>query len=187
MLYYRQVRAAVRQPPGAAMVAKNNYPRSRTLTERFFLSNSPAATLALGRRLGQRVAAGSVIALMGELGCGKTLLTRGICAGLGVPPRQVNSPTFVLVNEYRGRLPVFHLDLYRLDNAGDGIELGLADYLARARAGIMIIEWAEKILSLLPEDLLKVEFEVVSARQRRLRFSAPAGRFDALLKEITKR
>ncbi len=187
MLYYRQVEAAARQPHGEVTAAKNNCPRFQALTEYDFLSNGPAATLALGRRLGERLAAGSVVALMGELGCGKTLLTRGICAGLGVPARQVNSPTFVLVNEYRGRLPVFHLDLYRLDDAGDGIELGLSDYLARAQAGVMVIEWAEKILSLLPDDLLKVEFEVISARKRRLRLSAPAGRFDRLLKEITRR
>jgi tRNA threonylcarbamoyladenosine biosynthesis protein TsaE len=146
-----------------------------------FLSGSPEATLSLGRKMGERLEAGSILALTGELGCGKTLLMRGICEGLGVPLRQVNSPTFVLVNEYRGRLPVFHLDLYRLDGAADGIDLGLADYLARAAFGVMVVEWAEKIESLLPGDLLKIEFEVVSARKRRLRLAAPAGRFDRLI------
>jgi len=143
--------------------------------------------MSLGRKIGEGLEPGSVIALMGELGCGKTLLTRGICEGLGVPRRQVNSPTFVLVNEYRGRLPVFHLDLYRLDNAGDGIELGMADYLARAQAGVMIIEWAEKVLILLPENLLKVEFEVVSVRKRRIVFSAPSDRIDRLLRGLAGR
>jgi tRNA threonylcarbamoyladenosine biosynthesis protein TsaE len=97
-----------------------------------FLSNSPSSTLALGKRIGERVRPGSIITLTGELGCGKTLLTRGICAGLGVPPRQVNSPTFVLVNEYPGRMPVFHLDMYQLNAASDAVELGMLDYLARA-------------------------------------------------------
>jgi tRNA threonylcarbamoyladenosine biosynthesis protein TsaE len=152
-----------------------------------FLSGSPAATMSLGRKIGEGLEPGSVIALMGELGCGKTLLACGVCQGLGVPRRQVNSPTFVLVNEYRGRLSVFHLDLYRLDNAGDGIELGLADYLARAASGIMIIEWAEKVLSLLPEDLLKVEFEVIAARKRRIIFSALAGRYDRLIRGLAGR
>jgi tRNA threonylcarbamoyladenosine biosynthesis protein TsaE len=151
-----------------------------------FVSGSPAATMALGRRIGEGLEAGSVIALMGELGCGKTLLTRGICQGLGVPRRQVNSPTFVLVNEYGGRLPVFHLDLYRLNGAADVIDLGMADYLARGESGVMIIEWAEKMLSLLPEDLLKVEFEVISARKRRITFSGPSGRFEKLLRELAK-
>ena len=74
-------------------------------------SHSPSDTQSLGERIGKYIESGAVLALIGELGSGKTLLTRGICAGLEVPLRQVNSPTFVLVNEYRGRLPVYHMDL----------------------------------------------------------------------------
>lgn len=151
-----------------------------------FFSNSPAATSSLGERLGERLQAGSVIALIGELGCGKTLLTRGICIGLGVPLRQVNSPTFVLVNEYRGRMPVFHMDLYRLGTEADVVELGITDYLARVESGVMIIEWAEKIPSLLPDDLLKVEFEILSARRRRIVFSSPGAKFDGLFEELRR-
>jgi len=149
-----------------------------------FFSDGPAATSALGKRAGRRLLAGSVIALTGELGCGKTLLTRGVCAGLGVPPRQVNSPTFVLVNEYRGRLPVFHMDLYRLGTETDVVELGITDYLSRVESGVMIIEWAEKIPSLLPDDFLKVEFEILSPRKRRIVFSAYGGGFAALFEEL---
>ncbi len=149
-----------------------------------FLSHSPAATLSLGKRMGELLKPGSIIALIGELGCGKTLLTRGICAGLGVPLRQVNSPTFVMVNEYRGRLPVFHMDLYRLGSIDDGFEIGIMDYLSRAGSGVMIIEWAEKILSLLPADLLKIEFQILSARKRRISFSASGDRFGNLFKEL---
>jgi tRNA threonylcarbamoyladenosine biosynthesis protein TsaE len=149
-----------------------------------FLSHSPAATLSLGKGMGELLEPGSIIALIGELGCGKTLLTRGICAGLGVPLRQVNSPTFVMVNEYRGRLPVFHMDLYRLGSIDDGFEIGIVDYLSRAGSGIIIVEWAEKILSLLPADLLKVEFQVLSARRRQISFSASGGRFGKLFKEL---
>jgi tRNA threonylcarbamoyladenosine biosynthesis protein TsaE len=151
-----------------------------------FFSHSPAATSALGGSIGGLLKAGSVVALMGELGCGKTLLTRGIGAGLGVPLRQVNSPSFVLVNEYRGRLPVFHLDLYRIAGEVDGVELGMADYLRRAVSGVMIIEWAEKILPLLPEGILKVAFEVLSARRRRITFSSTSRKFDGLFKELRK-
>ncbi len=149
-----------------------------------FLSNSPAATSSLGKRMGERLEAGSIIALIGELGCGKTLLTRGICAGLGVPLRQVNSPTFVFVNEYRGRLPVFHMDLYRLDEIAEGFEIGILDYLARAESGVIVVEWAEKALSLLPDDHLKVQFQVLSARKREIVLSAPGNRFNSLLKEL---
>lgn len=148
-----------------------------------FFSNSPAATSGLGKRMGERLLAGSIIALIGELGCGKTLLTRGICAGLGIPLRQVNSPTFVLVNEYRGRLPVFHMDLYRLGEIAEGFEIGILDYLARAGSGVMVVEWAEKVLSLLPDDYLKVEFQVLSARKRQIELSA-GRKFSSLLKEL---
>ncbi len=148
-----------------------------------FLSNSPVATSALGRRIGERLKAGSIIALIGELGCGKTLLTRGICAGLGVNLRQVNSPTFVLVNEYQGRLPVYHMDLYRLADIAEGFEIGILDYLARAESGVIVVEWAEKVLSLFPEDYLKVQFDVLSARKRRIVFSASGDRYNNLLRE----
>jgi tRNA threonylcarbamoyladenosine biosynthesis protein TsaE len=124
--------------------------------------------------------------LVGELGCGKTLLTRAICVGLDVPRKQVNSPTFVLVNEYRGRLPVFHLDLYRIGNEADGVELGIVDYLRRAVSGVMIIEWAEKILPLLPANLLQVELQILSTRQRRIVFSSTNKKFGSLFKEIAR-
>ncbi len=136
--------------------------------------------------MGKRLEAGSVIALIGELGCGKTLLTRGICAGLGVSLRQVNSPTFVLVNEYRGRMPVFHLDMYQLGTEADGVELGITDYLSRTASGVMIIEWAEKIMPLLPDDLLKMSFEILSARERRIELTASGGRFAGLLEELRR-
>ena len=151
-----------------------------------FLSNSPAATSALGKKMGEGLKAGSIIALIGELGCGKTLLTRGICDGLDVPLRQVNSPTFVLVNEYRGKLPVFHMDLYRLGDVIDGFEIGLLDYLVRVKSGVMIVEWAEKILSFLPDDHLEVEFDILSARKRQIKFSAFGNRFDNLFKEFAR-
>ncbi len=150
-------------------------------------SISPAATMDLGKRIGGRLEPGSVIALVGELGCGKTLLTRGICDGLGVPERQVNSPTFVLVNEYRGRLPIFHIDLYRLSGIDDGFEIGITDYFSRARDGVMIIEWAEKIIDLLPHDLLKIEFDIISKRKRHIVLSSTSRRFAGLFKELRGR
>jgi tRNA threonylcarbamoyladenosine biosynthesis protein TsaE len=149
-----------------------------------YSSHNPSATLSLGNKIGEGLKAGSVITLTGELGCGKTLLTRGICAGLGVPVRQVNSPTFVLVNEYRGRLPVFHLDMYQLGSASDAVEFGMLDYLARARSGVMIIEWAEKITAVLPADCLNIQFEIISARQRRLELTTAGEKFSHLFKEL---
>jgi tRNA threonylcarbamoyladenosine biosynthesis protein TsaE len=152
-----------------------------------FFSNSPAATLSLGKKIGERLPAGSIIALIGELGCGKTLLTRGICTGLEVPLRQVNSPTFVLVNEYQGRLLVFHMDLYRLEGIDDGFEIGITDYFSRVADGVMIIEWAEKVISLLPPDILRIEFDIISARKRRIVLSSVAVKFASIFKELTRK
>jgi tRNA threonylcarbamoyladenosine biosynthesis protein TsaE len=149
-----------------------------------FLSSSPAATQSLGKKMGERLAAGSIIALSGELGCGKTLLTRGICEGMGVPLRQVSSPTFVLVNEYKGRLPVYHMDLYRLSDINDGFEIGIMDYFARAESGIMLIEWAEKMISLLPTDILRAEYEILSPRKRKITFTSSSDKFSGLFKGI---
>ena len=149
-----------------------------------FLSASPAATLRFGRRLGERITAGSVIALVGELGCGKTLFTRGLCAGLGVPENEVNSPTFAFVNEYRGRLPVYHVDLYRIDDIESVFEIGMLDYLARAEAGVIVLEWAEKVLALLPEDYLQVKFEVLSSQRRRLELAVSGERSSALIRGL---
>lgn len=155
-----------------------------TKTRYVFFSDSPAATLRFGRRLGERLSVGGVIALVGELGCGKTLFTRGICAGLGIPEKEVNSPTFAFVNEYRGRLPVYHVDLYRIDDIESGFEIGMLDYLARAETGVIVLEWAEKVLSLLPEDYLQVKFEVLSPQRRRLEFTGSGEKSDAIIRGL---
>jgi tRNA threonylcarbamoyladenosine biosynthesis protein TsaE len=107
-----------------------------------FISNSPEDTLALGEQWGRAVQAGWVIGLAGDLGAGKTQLVKGLARGLGSPAR-VHSPTFTLVNEYaRGRLPLFHLDLYRLDGVEQIIAAGLEDYF-RPR-GVAVVEWFER-------------------------------------------
>jgi tRNA threonylcarbamoyladenosine biosynthesis protein TsaE len=151
-----------------------------------FISNSPAATLALGRRIGGKLPPGSIIAMTGELGCGKTLLTRGICIALGVPERQINSPTFIFVNEYNGKAPVFHMDLYLTGKETSALDSGLADYFHRAKEGVILIEWAEKIAAVLPEDRLTIMFEVVSSKKRRLEFSGPE-KFRAIFEELKKK
>ena len=149
-----------------------------------YFSNSPADTQDLGEKMGKCLKPGAVMALTGELGSGKTLLTRGICAGLGVPLRQVNSPTFVLVNEYNGRLPVYHMDLYRLGDTAEVVDIGLLDYLARGAAGLIVIEWAEKILSMLPAGYLSINIDVLSARRRKISLSAEDDKFAYLVEKI---
>jgi tRNA threonylcarbamoyladenosine biosynthesis protein TsaE len=111
--------------------------------------NSVGETLALGERIGRTVAAGGVIALCGGLGAGKTHLTKGIAAGLGADGEAVSSPTFSLVQEYRGgRLPVFHFDFYRLDSAEEVLAIGWDEYVEAG--GVCVVEWADLFPSLLP-------------------------------------
>ena len=154
------------------------------MRKRLCLTSSPSATQELGRRIGEKLGTGSIIALIGELGCGKTCFTKGLCAGLGIPKRSVNSPTFAFVNEYEGRLPVFHMDLYRLENAAMGLDVGILDYLSRAASGVAIIEWADKILPLLPDNHLAVEFSVLSPRKREIVLTAFGESFGKLLDEL---
>ncbi|MDD5127012.1 MAG: tRNA (adenosine(37)-N6)-threonylcarbamoyltransferase complex ATPase subunit type 1 TsaE [Dehalococcoidales bacterium] len=154
------------------------------MTELIVHSKSPAATLSLGKRLGKLLAAGSILALVGELGCGKTLFTKGVCTGLEVPARYVNSPTFAFVNEYRGRLKICHMDVYRLNDIGEGFGIGMLDYLVKAESGVMIVEWAEKIYSLLPEDCLRIDFAMLSPRERRISFKTCGTKYDGVFKEL---
>ena len=148
------------------------------------ITRGPLATRELGQRISEQLKAGSVIALIGELGCGKTCFTKGLCAGLGIPKRQVNSPTFAFVNEYQGRLLVLHLDLYRIDDVSAGLDVGIMDYLARAEKGVAIVEWADKVLPLLPDDRMVVQFEVLSPRKRQLELTSRGKRFSKIIREL---
>lgn len=148
------------------------------------VTRGPGATRELGRTIGGRLGPGSVIALIGELGCGKTCFAAGLCAGLGIPRRQVSSPTFALVNEYRGRFLVLHLDLYRIDDASASLDVGIMEYLSRAEKGAAIIEWADRVLPLLPHRRLVVEFDILSPLKRRLRLSGRGSRWSRLLREM---
>ena len=177
MIYYRQGKGL--------LIAESMSEISGIKQKYLFLSNSPKNTFNFSKQLGERLAAGSIIALIGELGCGKTLFTRVLCVGLGVPERHVNSPTFAFVNEYSGRLPLLHMDLYRLNTIDEEFEIGILDYLVRAGSGVMVLEWAEKALSLLPGEYLQVNFEVLSARKRQLEMVGYGEQFSRLLREFS--
>jgi tRNA threonylcarbamoyladenosine biosynthesis protein TsaE len=119
-------------------------------------SRTPAETVALGERLGRVAAAGDLICLWGELGAGKTQLTKGIALGLGIDDT-VNSPTFVLMSEYAGRLPLFHVDLYRLADATDALAGGVVD--DRQADGVTVVEWPDRLGAVLPADRLDVRLD----------------------------
>jgi tRNA threonylcarbamoyladenosine biosynthesis protein TsaE len=111
-----------------------------------FETCSPNDTRALGEKIGRHLKTGDIVLLFGDLGAGKTTLTQGIAQGLGVPQEEyVRSPSFTLVNEYRGKIPVFHIDLYRIDSTRELEDLGLEEVLSNE--GISIVEWAEKLFS----------------------------------------
>ncbi|MCI9644189.1 MAG: tRNA (adenosine(37)-N6)-threonylcarbamoyltransferase complex ATPase subunit type 1 TsaE [Oscillibacter sp.] len=121
-----------------------------------YISHSEAETEDLGRRLAAVLAPGAVVAFRGGLGMGKTAFTRGLAQGLGYEGR-VTSPTFTIVNEYEGgRLPLFHFDMYRLEDAGDLFDIGWEDYLDRG--GVCALEWSERVEEALPEDTAVVSF-----------------------------
>ncbi len=112
------------------------------------------ATADLGRRLGRLLHPGMVVALIGPLGAGKTTLTRAIAEGLGVDPRQVASPTFALVHEYPGRVPIYHFDVYRLPDLQAFLDLGAEDYFRGN--GVCLVEWADRVEAALPKDCLRI-------------------------------
>jgi len=123
------------------------------------------------------------VALRGPLGSGKTTLTKGLAVGLGVEEsRWVTSPTFVLVHEYPGRLPVYHIDAYRLKGPADAEALGTDELLFGD--GVAIIEWAEKILGALPEERLDVAMEIVGENERALTLGPNGERYEGLVAEL---
>jgi len=138
--------------------------------EEHFVSRSPDETINFGERLSRGLMAGShIFALYGTLGAGKTLLTKGVARGLQVPDwYYVNSPTFTLINEYEGRLPLYHFDLYRLDSPDDLLEIGFEDYLQKP--GVIVIEWPEKAESVLSlHDYIRVMLTLAGEEERKIR------------------
>ncbi|HJX03113.1 MAG TPA: tRNA (adenosine(37)-N6)-threonylcarbamoyltransferase complex ATPase subunit type 1 TsaE [Dehalococcoidia bacterium] len=149
-----------------------------------FHSKSTASTQKLGKILGELAQPGDVYFLVGNLGSGKTCLTQGIARGLGVAAKVI-SPTFILAREYRGRLPLFHIDLYRLDSTEDIVNLALEQYLDDD--GLCVIEWAEKAGDVLPYDNLLIQFEYLSAKERGIQISPKGKRYQRLLKLVKEK
>lgn len=150
------------------------------------VSTSAAATRRIGHRLGRAAEAGACLALVGPLGAGKTQLAKGVARGLGVRS-VVNSPTFIIVNEHAGRLPLFHVDAYRLTDADEARQAGAFD--ERQAQGVTVIEWADRLDGWLPADHLRIELvaDPIDPNLRRMRWSAtgPAHRdLSRVLEEV---
>ena len=130
-----------------------------------YLSHSPEETEQLGEQLGRTLRPGSVVAYRGDLGMGKTAFTRGLARGLGCTCR-VTSPTFTIVNEYSGALPLFHFDMYRLDNSDALFDIGWEDYLARG--GVCAVEWSENVPEAFDGSEIRVSIEKCSDNARKI-------------------
>lgn len=134
------------------------------------ISNSPGDTLDIGRIIGENLTGGQVVALTGELGTGKTCLTQGIAQGMGIAGGYyVTSPTFTLINEYPGRIPLYHMDVYRLSGSRDLEDIGYREYFYGN--GVVVIEWAEKVEDILPTEALVINLEHVDDNKRKMRIS----------------
>lgn len=147
-------------------------------------SHSPQQTQRIGSQLGELAQAGDVFLLVGELGVGKTCLAQGIAWGLGIDD-YATSPSFVLIREYQGRLPLYHIDFYRLDSIKEVIELGLEDYLYGS--GLCVVEWAEKGLDVLPEEHLLIRIEYLSENERKLYLEPSGERYREMLCQLSQK
>ena len=134
------------------------------------VARSVEETQALGEELGARLGPGAVVACVGELGAGKTCFLQGVARGLGVST-DVTSPTFVLINVYRGRLPVYHMDAYRTDSLLEVVDLGLEEMLDSD--GVTLIEWADKVGPLLPARAIVVRITGLGDEPRRIEMEEP--------------
>ena len=135
-----------------------------------FTSNSPDDTLSIARALGAALRSGDVVALYGDLGAGKTLFCKGVGEALGIPPDRIVSPTFTIVTEHAGTVPLTHIDVYRLEGTREADEIGMRELLSGD--GVCLVEWAEKIQELLPTDCIQVRFTFSGDDRREIAIAA---------------
>jgi len=162
-----------------------------------FKSNSPKETYRVGYHLGKIISdyssfstacsgwattGSNVVCLVGPLGSGKTIFVQGLVSGLKARP-YASSPTFKLINEYQGKIPVYHFDLYRLQGISDLKDLGYREYFYGR--GITVIEWAEKIKSFWPKECLGVYFSFFGVKERKIKFIAFGERYEKILKKLS--
>ena len=142
-----------------------------------------SATTVFGRRLAGLLFPGAVVALVGQLGAGKTLLVRAIAGGLDVvDSRAVSSPTFVLIQEYDARLPIYHFDAYRLKDARDFAALGVDEYFAAD--GVCLIEWADRVAPSLPAQLLRITIAITGETSRRFTVEGCGARYERIVHQL---
>ena len=145
------------------------------------ISESTVQTRAYGKKLGRFARSGDVILLVGDLGSGKTTFTQGIAVGMGVQTT-VRSPTFVMISEHSGQVPLYHIDLYRIEGIAEALDLGIEEYTSGA--GVCVVERGDRAISAFPEGFLIVYLEDIGGSSRRLTFDATQLRNHRLLSGI---
>lgn len=146
-------------------------------------TRSTLETIRIGKRIGRLLKVGDVVALVGELGAGKTQLIKGLAAGVGIGnPTYISSPSFTLINEYPGKIPFYHIDLFRLEREKEAEELGLEDYFQGG--GITAIEWADKIPSLLPKEMLLIHIVYTGKNTRSIEIRGKGKRYQKILEGL---
>jgi tRNA threonylcarbamoyladenosine biosynthesis protein TsaE len=151
-----------------------------------FLAQDESDTQRLGAALADLLPPGTVVALIGTLGAGKTRLVQAVATALGVPPGNVTSPTFVLVNEYwGGRMPLYHIDTYRLKDEDEFLALGPEEYFESD--GLTFVEWADRVIDLLPDERLTIEIEVASDSERSITLTGSSPKLRVLVQQISTR
>lgn len=143
-----------------------------------------SGTAALGAALAAALEPPAVIALRGTLGAGKTRFARALAVGLGVDEAHVSSPTFVLLHEYAGVLPVYHFDAYRIQGEDEFWQLGVDEYFSPAAQSVAIVEWADRVAGCLPAAYLDIEIVVADESMRRFNLTAHGDRYERLLERI---
>lgn len=142
-------------------------------------TNTAEETKTVAEQLAKKLQPGDVVTLDGDLGAGKTTFTKGLARGLGIK-RTVNSPTFTMIKEYDGRLPLYHMDVYRLQDSDE--DLGFDEYFEGE--GVTVVEWAHLIENQLPSDLLQISIRRVNENERTLILKPASERFVSLCKEL---
>jgi len=150
-----------------------------------FESNDESDTARLGAALAEWLPKGTTVALCGTLGAGKTRLVQAVAEASGVDRRQVLSPTFVLIQEYQGRRPIYHIDAYRLRDADEFLDLGPEEYFDGE--GLVLIEWADRVESCLPPQRVEVHIEVTGPRSRRFTIFGTDAHHEAAVQRIGRR
>ncbi|MCX5698010.1 MAG: tRNA (adenosine(37)-N6)-threonylcarbamoyltransferase complex ATPase subunit type 1 TsaE [Candidatus Omnitrophica bacterium] len=147
------------------------------------VSNSEKETLNLAKALAVNLRRKDTVCLFGQLGSGKTVFAKGIALGLGIAQEDITSPTFILIHEYlKGRLPLYHFDLYRLEREQDILELGYEEYLYGD--GVSVVEWADRLGHLMPKEYLRVNLEVKGENKRKVELVAVGERYEKLIKSF---